>query len=63
MVPKWATNIWKNVGKLGKHLNPKGGKMRIQPITLYQIVFGHYLLSLANTRNNDIKQHIKLPVL
>jgi hypothetical protein len=34
MVPKWATNNWANVRKSEEHLNPKGGKMRIQPITL-----------------------------
>jgi hypothetical protein len=43
---KWAiTNIWVNVRKLEEHFNPKGGKMRIQPITLHinQIAFGHFL--------------------
>jgi hypothetical protein len=33
---KWATNIWENVGKLVEHLNPKGGNMRFEPITLNQ---------------------------
>ena len=40
---KWATNLWANVRKLEEHLNPKGGKMRIQPITLNQKAFGHFL--------------------
>jgi hypothetical protein len=31
------------VRKLEGHLNRKGGKMRIQPITLNQIAFGHFL--------------------
>jgi hypothetical protein len=30
--------------KIGKHLNPKGGKMRIQPTTLNQIAFGHFFV-------------------
>jgi hypothetical protein len=40
----WATNIWANVRKSEEYLNRKGGKMRMQPITLNQIAFGHFLL-------------------
>jgi hypothetical protein len=41
--PKWPTNIWANVRELEERLNPTCGKMRIQPTTLNQIAFGHFL--------------------
>jgi acyl carrier protein phosphodiesterase len=43
MFPKWAPSTWANVRKLEEHLNPESGKMRIQPITLNQIAFDHFL--------------------
>jgi hypothetical protein len=43
MFPKWPTSTWANVRKLEEHLNPEGGKMRIQLTTLNQIPFDNFL--------------------
>jgi hypothetical protein len=38
-----TVNIWANVRKSEEQLNPEGRKMRIQPVTLNQVAFGHFL--------------------
>jgi hypothetical protein len=43
MFPKWPPSTWANVRKLEEHLNPEGGKMRIQLTTLNQIPFDNFL--------------------
>jgi hypothetical protein len=40
--PKWATSVWANVRKFAEQLNLKCGKMRFQPTTSNQIIFGYF---------------------